>query len=276
MANFLFKFPSRGRAKKFKEVLDLYYNYLSNKHSYEFIISADNDDISMNNNDIKEYVKSKGNAYIYFGNNKNKIQAVNADIEKAKTSFDIIFLISDDMIPKIKGFDDIIYQDMIKNFPDYDGVLHYNDGNAGEKLNTLSIMGKKMFDYFGYFYNEDYVSLWADNEFDDVSKNLNKKVYIDNVIVKHEWANDDHLYAVNNKWFNRDWQVYEKRKALGFPNKKIIPYILSAKDEVDFKPVNVPKEQIKVTNQAAAVQIHENASETLKRLYKKIQENKKR
>lgn len=224
---FLFKYPSRSRPDSFQEILDRYYNFLSGKHEYEFIVSLDEDDVTMNNKPMRNYLKGKDSLEFYFGNNKSKIQAINADMEKAKTDWDILFLISDDMRPKIQGFDDIIAHNMSNFFPEKDGFLHYNDGRVGNRLATLTVMGRKMYDNWGYIYHPDYVSLWCDNEQTEVSKRSKKYKYFDIVLVHHEWhggRNDkkrDKLYNRNESYFRTDKLMFEKRKRYGFPKNSV-------------------------------------------------------
>jgi hypothetical protein len=214
----LFKYPTRERPSKFLNTLKLYRSMLSRKFEYEWIFSCDNDDNSMKNPAIIKMISELPNSKIFFSDNKTKVQAINADMKDAQ--FDILVLVSDDMLPNMRNFDGIIVENMLKNYPDLDGVLHFNDGNHGEKLNTLSIMGKKYYDRFGYIYHPAYTSLWCDNEFMDVSRSLNKATYIDRVIIKHAWATyvgKDKLFFKNESFFNADKKVFEERKAKGFP-----------------------------------------------------------
>ena len=220
MAKLLIKFPSRSRPARFMEVFGLYKSMLSGKHDVKFLLSFDTDDISMNNAGIRNWLKNQGESVqAYWGNSKTKIQAINADLEHAK-DYDILLLASDDMIPQTQNYDDIIVQDMEKYYPDGDGVLHYNDDKQKERLNTLSIMGKKYFDRFGYIYNPEYLSVYCDNEFTDVSRLLEKTTYIDRVIIRHFWIEIgvDALYQrnENRELYAHDQKVYETRKANNF------------------------------------------------------------
>ena len=223
--DFCFKFPSRSRPKQFMKTLTRYYEYLSQKHSYYFIISLDTDDKTMNNKKMKKWLDSKPNLSYFFGDNKTKVQAINADMDKFKNmKFSTLFLISDDMVPKIKGYDDIICSDMHRYFPRKDGALHYNDGRRGSDLCTLSIMGRRLYKSFGYIYHPDYKSLWCDNEYTMVCSRANKIKYIDKIICKHEWggANADPLYRRNENYFGKDKLMFIKRKSRGFPKDSIL------------------------------------------------------
>ena len=219
MAKLLIKFPSRSRPAKFMEVFNLYKNTVSSKHQVKFLCSFDADDATMNNPGIRNWISKQPDTQAFWGNSKSKVQAINADLEHAK-DYDIMLLASDDMIPQKPDYDDIIVQDMAKHYPDGDGVLHYNDGRQGERLNTLCIMGKKYFDRFGYIYHPEYTSVFPDNEFTDVSRLLGKATYIDNIIVRHYWTEIgvDALYArnENQELYAKDGAVYQRRKEAGF------------------------------------------------------------
>jgi hypothetical protein len=217
----LCKFPSRSRPEKFKQVFSLYKSMASGKHDLIFVLSFDSDDESMNNDDMKRWLSEQGsNVHWFYGNSTSKISAVNADMDRG-WDFDILLLASDDMIPVKSGYDDTIAKDMLEHFPDFDGVLHYNDGLRGDKLNTLCILGKPYFDRFGYIYHPSYISVFADNEFTEVSYALGKARYIDKVIIQHRWMEQgkDVLYQRNESQmlYQKDNMVYCLRKSRGFP-----------------------------------------------------------
>lgn len=215
----LIKFPTRSRPEKFFKVLDKYVELLEEPANVQFLISCDLDDPSMFNPEVIERLHGYKNLTLKFGMNKNKIEAINADIEGR--DFDIILLASDDMIPQQEGYDTIIRQNFKKFYPDTDGVLWFNDGYQGTNLNTLCILGKKYYDRFGYIYHPSYVSLWCDNEFSEVSKILNKVKYINHVIIKHEhpvWLGQewDELQKKNDSFNEQDMNLFLKRKEQKF------------------------------------------------------------
>lgn len=156
----LFKFPARGRKEKLLSTLSAYHENLINKEDFEFLLSIDDDDAELNNDETKELLSKFPNTKVVVGPSIGKIGAVNRDMDDAQP-WDIVVLLSDDMMPKLKGFDMIIRKDMNKHFPDKDGVLWYNDGHQREKLNTLCILGKKYYDRFGWIYHPGYKSLFC-------------------------------------------------------------------------------------------------------------------
>ena len=216
----LIKFPTRNRPAKFIKILKVYHSLLDDKNT-KFIVSCDNDDETMNNDGIKEYINdlTDVNIELCFNDNKSKIEAVNANMENV--DFDIVLLASDDMIPVSQGFDTIIKNKMSEHYSDTDGVLWFNDGYQGNKLNTLCILGKKYYDRFNYIYNPEYKSVWSDNEFMDVANILNKQTYFDEVIIRHEhpdwgFGKNDLIHQENIKNESFDRMVYANRKKNNF------------------------------------------------------------
>lgn len=215
----LCKYASRQRPVWFRETLEKWQKLLSGKHEALFVVSIDQDDETMNNDDMRNYCQSKG-VELCVGNSKTKIEAINADM--VGRDFDILIVVSDDMIPQIRNYDDVIVKDMMACFPDLDGALHYNDGQHGRaKLITCSIMGKKMYDRFGYIYHPAYKSVFCDDEFTDVVRAWDKVMYIDLVVIRHEWKKygADALYRRNDAYYKNgiDKKTYEERKKLNFP-----------------------------------------------------------
>lgn len=157
---------------------------------------------------------------IYFGNSKTKIEAVNADISSVPWQWDIVMIVSDDMVPQVKGYDDVLRCHMMAKFPDTDGILWVNDGTQTDKINTISIMGRKMYDSFGFIYHPAYKSLFCDTEFSDLCKGelRAKCLYMPYMLIKHEHPGtgfperNDALYARNNSYWYQDMMTYITRK----------------------------------------------------------------
>ena len=212
------KFPTRGRHHKFLRVLNKYIKFLDDK-STKIIVSCDNDDSEMNQDHVKELIGRYDNVKLCFGDNKTKIEAINADLEGE--DFDIVLLASDDMIPVVNGFDTIIKNKMKEHYPDTDGVLWFNDGYQGNKLNTLSIMGKKYYDRFNYIYHPKYISVWCDNEFMSVGSLLGKQTYFNDVIIQHQhpdwgFGNRDGIHSLNARNERHDRELFHSRKRNNF------------------------------------------------------------
>ena len=230
------KFPTRGRPERFVSVLTKYINFLSGMHDVRFVVSFDHDDPTMNNDNMwslfhRLNLQHDGIIVPVCGASKGKIAAVNADLDKVvRLNPDVILLASDDMIPVVGGYDDVIAANMKKHFPDTDGVLWFNDGfSGGNRLITLSILGRKYFERFGYLYYPGYRSVFCDNEFTNVAVMLGKAVFIDQVIIQHQWVgathpNDPlHMRNESPEMYAHDKAVYESRAAANFGLKKEVP-----------------------------------------------------
>ncbi len=216
----LFKYPVRERRDKFFKTLDEYYFLMSKNSKFNFIITMDEDDKIMNCKEVRERLKKYKYLTYFYGNNKCKIEAVNADIPES--GFDIIVLVSDDMIPQVQDYDNIIRKKMTFCYPDTDGVLWFNDGcpNA-RQLNTLCILGKKYYDRFGYIYFPDYKNFWCDKEFMEVANSFGKQTYFDECIIRHEhfewgYGEKDKMYIETIKKCPLDKALYYKREKTGF------------------------------------------------------------
>jgi hypothetical protein len=216
----LIKFPTRNRKNKFFKVLKQYQNLCEDIDNTFFLITLDNDDDEMKSSEVNDIFNTFKNITVVYGKSNSKIHAINRDIELID-EWDIVLLASDDMTPKVKGYDNIIRNKMKEHYPDTDGILWFNDGHQGNKLNTLSILGRKYFDRFGYIYHPEYKSVWSDNEFMTVGNLLGKQTYFDEVIIEHEhpdwgYGNRDVIHQINSNNESHDRNLFLKRKGNNF------------------------------------------------------------
>jgi hypothetical protein len=197
-------------------------------------ISCDEDDASMSRNLVHEelYAVLKRTTWrrIFMSPNKSKIQACNANMNEIDWQWDIVVLVSDDMIPQVQGWDDAMRNHMT---PDTDRILWFHDGYQGDKLNTLTIFGRKMYESFGYLYHPDYKSLFCDTELTDLCKGELKQkcTYVPYCIIRHEHPgtgyaqNMDALYNHNQQFWNEDMYTYIRRKKYLYDVAFMIPTI---------------------------------------------------
>jgi len=160
----LVKYPSRNRKEKFYQNLNKMRVMANNSNDITYHFTIDDDEVDL------YFIETLG------GKSNNKIHAVNRDVPES--DWDILLVMSDDMVCVTHGWDDIIRQDMNENFPDTDGVLHYNDGNQKANVMTMSIIGRKYYQRDGYIYNPSYQSLWCDVEATEVAHMRGKYKYM--------------------------------------------------------------------------------------------------
>lgn len=225
----LVKFPTRDRPEQFFKVLDGYINN-STGIDIHYLITLDDNDLSMSNRVIQERLNKYPNLTYVVGQSFNKIQAVNRDMRHAPKDWDIVVLASDDMVCVSPGWDEVLRYEMNKHFPDTDGCLFHWDGdnntakhNNGNGLCTMNITGRNYFDRFGYLYHPSYSSLWCDNEYTEVAQSMNKMEKFDTVLFEHQhWSNTptvkiDKLMTRNNNFYKTDERNFLYRKSKNFP-----------------------------------------------------------
>ena len=211
----LFKLATRSRPQKAKKAID---NIIMNCNSmnYTILVSIDEDDESM-----FEFDYADDNVFIVSGTSKNKIDAINRDMDIFE-GWKILINTSDDMHFEIKGFDEIIRQDFNGN---YDQVIHYSDGNQKSNIMTMSIIGSDYYNRFNYIYHPDYKSLWCDVEATEVAWMLSKYEYMGDlkVLFTHRhpaWglAEYDEQYkkTESQELWDYDYRVFKERKARNY------------------------------------------------------------
>jgi hypothetical protein len=240
LRNLVIKFPTRARPDKFYSVIREYADKLSGRNNVRFEITIDSDDPSMPHDEVvkklapyeqgefisgedgREHYQKWGRVTISVrsGRSKGKIDAVNRDLSLVP-DYDVILLASDDMVPVAQNYDDIILQAMESHFPDTNGVLWFNDGYTGQRLNTLVCAGRDYVKSFNYLYHPSYKSLWCDNEFMRVANMHGRQAYIDWTIIRHEHpantgSGNDALYDVNEKWYHKDQETFNSRQKTNF------------------------------------------------------------
>lgn len=233
----LLKCPTRSRPQKVIQTLASYVKLANHPEQLGVAISCDEDDDSMRRNLVQEELLRTLNPVawkqIFFSPNKSKIEACNANMGEINWEWDIVVLVSDDMIPQLKGYDDVIRNHMMSRFPDTNGILWFNDGHQGDKLNTLCVFGRSMYHSFGYIYHPDYKSLFCDTELTDLCKGefASKCLYVPHCIIRHEHPgtgyaqNMDALYDRNQKYWNEDMYTYIRRKTYAYDINFLIPTI---------------------------------------------------
>lgn len=251
----LLKLPTRSRPNQCLGTLRRYIELANRPELLGICVSCDNDDTSMNNLFIKTELERMINGVawkgVFFGNNKTKIEAVNADMSSIPWKWDIVVLVSDDMIAQVRGYDDVIRSHMIARFPNTDGIVWVNDGAQGHKLNTLSILGRKMYERFGYIYHPSYKSLFCDTEFTDFCTPDNS-VYIPYSLIRHEHPGNgylekaDSLYNKNQEYWNHDMFNYIKRKTYACDWSILIPTIPGREDRLQQLLGSINEKKIRI------------------------------
>ena len=233
----LLKCPTRTRPERVLATLTKYVQYASRPEDLGVAISCDTDDTSMTNPVVQMRIAnllSKVSWHrIFYSDNHSKIEACNANMNEIEYPWEIVVLVSDDMIPQIQGYDDVIRRHMRSSFPDSNGILWFNDGYQGNELNTLCIYGRAMYNRLGHLYEPCYKSLFCDTELTDLCRTVYKDqtLYIPTVIIRHEHPSTGHgttdaLYNINQQFFFADMMTYISRKNYTHDLSILIPTLV--------------------------------------------------
>ena len=210
-----FKCTSRSRPYRMKHTINSIVSNISNDADYFIQLSLDEDD-----EQLSEYFKIISPIHEkIIGSSKNKIDAINRDMDLVDQWWDILINVSDDQVFIKKDFD----LDIVNNMGnDGDMFLHFPDGNQGD-LATMSIIGRKYYLRDGYIYNPNYESVYCDNEAQDVAKLRNCYKLVNTHIFNHEhpaWGKGqtDEQYKKNEHFlvYEKDRQTYINRAAKNF------------------------------------------------------------
>ena len=218
----LMKVTSRERPTQLKEVIKKYVDLANNTDKMVWLFSFDSDDESYDIDFCNELMgiinPTSVNSYISHKKSESKIHAINRDVNNFQLKWDILLNISDDQIPEVKGYDDIIRSSMPD---DLDYSLWYNDGWQN-RINTQEILGKVYYDRFNYIYHPDFKSFFCDNLSTLVAEKLGKSRKFKECIIKHYhpgWDaklkhKQDNLYKKNDAYWKHDEDLFNKLKNL--------------------------------------------------------------
>ncbi len=230
----LLKCPTRSRPQRVLKTLSTYIRLAAHPELLGVAISCDSDDPTMaETSDLRQVLSPCAWSRIFYGANTSKIQACNANMNDIEWDWDIVVLVSDDMVPQSRGYDDVIRTQMTNRFPDRNGILWFNDGFQGQNLNTLCIYGRTFYDQRGHIYDPAYKSLFCDTELTDHCRGplADRCLYIPSCIIRHEHPGTgysqymDALYDRNQKYWNEDMYTYIRRKSYAYDWSVLIPTI---------------------------------------------------
>jgi len=215
------RFPTRDRPQQALEVLEKYRRMAGVPCTIEVV--TDHDDPTMLTPEVRYRLRELDCVHV-IGEHDSKIAACN---HETSVDWDVIMLASDDMVPVVGGFGAIVLEEMQKHFPDLDGALHFNDGHQGERLCTLPIFGRALYERMErQIYHPGYRSLFCDDEQTMLLKQMRRLKYIDRApIIEHrhpafKTAPVDALYHRNQSYADADRALFQQRYATIMPGSQ--------------------------------------------------------
>ena len=218
MLKILYKLATRSRREKAIRAIENIIKF-NLKGEFAILLSIDTDDESM-----KDFQYDSEAVIIKRGLSKNKIDAINRDMDIIENEYnwDILVNFSDDMEITSMEFSDVLRSVFDTNL---DFFLHLPDGHQNDRIPTMSIMGKTYYKRFDFIYHPSYQSVWCDNEAMEVAKMLDKWIYLPQHLFTHNHpahfgiAFDEQYEKTESPIVHsQDHQNFEARKKIGFPN----------------------------------------------------------
>lgn len=186
----LFKYATRSRPELFKRGMESIINNVASDN-YHIVVSIDSDDSSMS--EKFDYP----NTTVFVGLSKNKIDAINRDVNYIK-DWDIVVNMSDDMVFNQKGFDDVIREEFYVKFRepsktefkpiyeiDLDQCIHFPDQYQGANCMTMSIMGRDYYERDNFIYHPIFESLWCDIVAQEIAQIRGCYKFVDKHFITH-------------------------------------------------------------------------------------------
>lgn len=231
---FLIKYATRGRPELFKRTIRNIYQTIKTRN-FIILVSADEDDSSLNTEDIRSFIVPYPEIILVYGKSYSKINAINRDMDYAE-QWDVLINMSDDMMFVVPEWDEIIEKDVTHEWSNsLDWFAHYSDGYVKQALPTLSIMGYDYWKRDGYIYYPGYKSFSSDAEAMYVAMMRERYHYFgDNKVLFHHLhpsnvrTKVDETYRKNGVEAQHDTVLYWKRLNNYFgediSNVKTIPF----------------------------------------------------
>jgi hypothetical protein len=225
----LVRMPTRSRFAQAIEVLAAYRSMAGMPITLEVVVDTDDETLTPE----ALYRLHALGCIITYGQHSTKIEACNGG---RVTEWDILVLASDDMRPAKDGWATRIVELFEEHYPHLDGCLHFDDAYSHERVCTLPVMGRRIYDRFGQVYHSDYKSLFCDDEYTEVLQALGRLTYVNEILIEHMHpaagkAKKDALYLRNDALYAADEIVCKRRREMKFngqgPGFETPPVVLS-------------------------------------------------
>lgn len=211
----LLKYATRGRPAWFQKTIQNIISTIA-VNEFQILVSADQDDPTMHNQEMVDFCK-QNHATLVCGMSESKIDAINRDMEFADPDWTWLINMSDDMKFVRPGWDAMMAHSIKQVWGDsLDFFAHFNDGYVGDKLPTMSIMGRKYYERDNYIYHPSYKSFSCDAEAMYVAQMRQRHHYFPEVYFLHQHPSNtphpnDETYTINSLHTPHDTKNYFQR-----------------------------------------------------------------
>ena len=201
--------PTKGRHKKLRRLIDNIFSTSNDSKNVEIVFHIDSDDV-LSLEEINNYRKSSPND-IFVSKGKDIIfsDLWNHCIRYATGN--IFMICGDDVTFKTQNWDLIIREEFSKLPEDKIGYICVNDEIHRGVLGVHGFVHRNWVNVLEYITPKDFIYCWADNWVDDIAKMIDRRIYLNHVIVSHDhWINKKSEY---DETYRKNQQNYEKVKS---------------------------------------------------------------
>lgn len=208
--------PSKGRPSM---ALQTFSKWISKaaEDDIEYILSVDDSDIH-----LPDYERMLGVMVtkLVISSNQTMVEATNSGAKHA--TGDLIVLVSDDFDCPLNW--DVMLKLTASTIETPQFLIYPDDGySTGQRLATIPILSKPLYDRLGYIYNPVYRSMWADNDLYETCDKLGVLVPIPIRFPHNHWTNGKRAQDMTDRQHSADWifkqgqETFKKRQQEGFP-----------------------------------------------------------
>lgn len=213
--NFALCHPSRGRPVQAYKTFLKWMGACTDSDTYQYILSLDHDDPH-----LEAYRKrfAQSGADIIVNQNRSMVDASNRAASAAISGAEVYILVSDDFDCPA-GWNEAVKAKMRPE----PTLLHVTD-TIQDRIVTLTIMNRALYERIGYMYHPGYFSMYADDDLTETARTLNAYVPAFDLVFPHNHfvngkAKMDPTYERENSQqaLSQGRSLFERRKADGFP-----------------------------------------------------------
>mgnify|MGYP003135454150 CR=1 FL=1 len=151
--------------------------------SIELVLYIEKDDHA-SLNQVKQFEEKYGNQVLKIVSSKDVIYSDLHNICCQHSTADIFLCAADDLIFRTQSWDSVVKNIFIES-NDKIMYVYPNDGHWGEELGTHGFFHKRWYNTLGYISPPFFTVDYADNYIMDVSRSLNRAIYLSHVLLEH-------------------------------------------------------------------------------------------
>lgn len=149
-------------------------------------------------------------------------------------NWDVLVMMGDDTTCEMYGWDYVVAETMLRDWPNLDGALSWHQGFFAKDHIVHPIVGKNLWVRLDRkVWNEEYVSFFCDNELSTLLKHLRRVNFYEYGLFEHHHPLNpkfpkppDAIYKADQRNMQRDWDVFAERCKSGVMTPEVTLSVL--------------------------------------------------